>query len=377
MHQPFEEPVFVTRPLMPDYDEYTQRLKEVWDSRWLSNNGEQHRRLEEQIKAFLHSPYLSLFNNGTTALTIAVQALRLQGEVITTPFTFPATTHSLTWNNITPVFCDVDDETLTLDVDQLESLINNRTTAILGVHVYGVPCHVEEIQRLADIHGLKVIYDAAHAFGTEINGKPIAQFGDVSMFSFHPTKLFHTAEGGALTCNSEHTKAQFDLLKNFGIKNEVEVVMPGINGKMNELSAVMGQCVLPLVEAEMAERAKIRAIYSTSFDEVDGITICEVGENIRNSEQYMVIRIDEDVFGVSRDVVYDYLRQFNVMARKYFFPLTSDYPFYRHLASSNQPLQVAKRASTEVLCLPLFGDLDHKTVEMICELVIESVQSVR
>lgn len=370
----FSEPIYVTRPLMPDLERVTEKLKEVWDAQWLSNGGAQHQKLEEQVRLFLKAPQLSLFNNGTIALMVAVQSLRLQGEVITTPFTFPATTHVLAWNNITPVFCDIHPETLTIDPERIESLITSRTTGILGVHVYGMPCHVDRIQEIADRHGLRVIYDAAHAFGTEINGRSIGTFGDISMFSFHPTKLFHTAEGGALTYNDPNLKQRIDLLKNFGIRNEFEVIMPGINGKMNELSAVIGLIVLDMVNDEWVRRKAIREQYTRELGELSGITVVETSKGVTNSQQYMVIRIKGQEFGATRDEVYAHLREHNVYARKYFYPLTSDYPCYHQLPSAHDGSLVnAKLASDEVLCLPFFGRLLAEEVEQICA-IIKAVQ---
>ncbi len=366
----FPQPIFVTRPIMPDLDRVTEKLKEVWEAIWLSNGCAQHKALEEQVRLFLKAPHLSLFNNGTIALMVAIQSLRLQGEVITTPFTFPATTHVLAWNNITPVFCDIHPDTLTIDPDKIESLITSRTTAILGVHVYGMPCHVERIQEIADRHGLRVIYDAAHAFGTEINGRGIGTYGDISMFSFHPTKLFHTAEGGALTYNDPHLKQRIDLLKNFGIRNEFEVLLPGINGKMNELSAVIGLIVLEMVKDEWARRKAIREQYTRELGSVPGITVVEMPEGVTNSQQYMVIRINEKGFGASRDDVYAHLRTYNIFSRKYFYPLTSDYPCYHQLPSAHDgSLANAKQASDEVLCLPFYGQLKADHVAQICTLI--------
>lgn len=370
MIEKFPEPIYVTRPLMPDLAKVMAKLQEVWDAKWLSNGGAQHKALEEQVRAFLEVPQLSLFNNGTIALMVAVQSLRLQGEVITTPFTFSATTHVLAWNNITPVFCDVDPQRLTIDPDRIESLITGRTSAILGVHVYGMPCHVDRIQQIADRHGLRVIYDAAHAFGTRIDGRGIGTFGDISMFSFHPTKLFHTAEGGALTYADPHLKQRIDLLKNFGIRNEFEVIMPGINGKMNELSAVVGLIVLDMVEDERARRRRIREQYARLLAGLPGISVLEIPEGVTHSEQYMVIRIDGSRFGATRDQAYDHLRAHNVFARKYFYPLTSDYPCYRQLPSArDDSLPNAKRASEEALCLPFYGELRTQDVAQICALI--------
>lgn len=370
MTKKFSEPIYVTRPLMPNLEQVTEKLKEVWDAQWLSNEGAQHVALEAQVCNFLKTPHLSLFNNGTIALMVAVQSLRLQGEVITTPFTFPATTHVLAWNGITPVFCDIDPQTLTIDPDRIESLITSRTTGILGVHVYGMPCHVERIQEIADRHGLRVIYDAAHAFGSEINGRGIGTYGDISMFSFHPTKLFHTAEGGALTYNDPNLKNRIDLLKNFGIRNEFEVIMPGINGKMNELSAVIGQLVLEMVKDEWLRRQALREHYTRCLSNIRGISIVEIPNGVSNSQQYMVIRLDGEEFGATRDEVYTYLRAHNVHARKYFYPLTSDYPCYRQLPSAQDGTLVnAKRISEEVLCLPFYGQLSLDNVSQICSIV--------
>lgn len=370
MDAKFTQPIYVTRPLMPDHESYSQRLKDIWESQWLSNGGEQHKQLEAELVEHLQVPYLSLFNNGTTALTVAIQALRLQGEVITTPFSFPATTHALAWNNITPVFCDIEPTTMTIDPSQIERHITNKTSAILGVHVYGVPCFVDEIQRIADRHGLKVVYDAAHAFGTEINGRPIGSYGDISMFSFHPTKLFHTSEGGGLSYNNPHLKERIDLLKNFGIKNEFEVIMPGINGKMNELSALMGRCVLPLVDDERAKRTALRTLYAEELKGVPGIEVLKIPEGVTDSCQHFVIQISTSKFGKNRDDVYTSLRQNNVYSRKYFYPLISDYPCYHHLPSTrSSALMTAKEASEQVLCLPFYGGLHESEVKGICQII--------
>lgn len=369
--QPFEKPIMVTRPLFPELEGYHDQLKDVWESQWLSNNGPKHKELENKLKDFIQAKNISLFNNGTIALMTAVQSLRLQGEVITTPFTFPATTHVLAWNNITPVFCDIDPERLTIDPTKIESLITAKTSAILATHVYGVPCHVEEIQDIANRHGLKVIYDAAHAFTTEYKGKPIAEYGDISMFSFHPTKLFHTGEGGALVYNDPNLKERIEYLKNFGIKNEEEVLLPGINGKMGELNAAMGLQVLPLVREEQKRRAEIRRIYTEGFSSIPGIKVVAVPEETTQSEQYFCIQVDKDKFGKSRDELFCFLRKNNIFARKYFYPLMSDHPCYRVYVNSD--LEIAHNVSSQVLCLPFYGALRVKEVSVVLSLIEEEV----
>jgi dTDP-4-amino-4,6-dideoxygalactose transaminase len=295
--------------------------------------------------------------------------LRLSGEVITTPFTFPATSHVLSWNNINPVFCDIDEDTLTIDVNRLEKMITPKTTGILGVHVYGMPCNVHQVQEIANRYGLNVIYDAAHAFGTEINGIGIGTFGDISMFSFHATKLFHTVEGGALTFNEPNLKPRIDLLKNFGIKNEDEVVMPGINGKMNEVQAAIGLINLKHIDNERMKRHKIVETYKKNLADIPGLKVFEIPGNVRNSYQYFMIRINNE-FGLSRDEVHTELKKYNVITRKYFYPLCSDYNCYRQLPSASPDnLPVANKVVKEVLCLPLYGNLKLEDVLKICQII--------
>jgi len=372
MIKSFSIPIYTTRPLFPDLDVFKDKLREVWDAQWLSNNGVQHQTLERRLAEYLKTSNLSLFNNGTIALMVAVQGLRLQGDVITTPFTFPATPHVLSWNGINPIFCDIENDTFTIDADKIEQMITPHTTAILGVHVFGNPCNVVKIQEIADRYGLRVIYDAAHAFGSEINGVGIGNFGDVSMFSFHPTKLFHTAEGGALAMNDKNLKKRIDLLKNFGIKNEDEVMMPGINGKMNELSAVMGLLVLDMVEDEMKKRAKILSYYRELLKGFDGVSHTDEIEGVKSSYQYFCIRIDEKKFGKSRDAVYSEFKKYNVYTRKYFYPLCSDYACYRQLPSSSQDnLPVANRVVKEILCMPFYGQLTEDDAVHIVDILKE------
>lgn len=370
--KPFDSTIYVTRPLLPDLDKVTAKFEEIWKSQWLTNNGPQHELLEKELTRILKAPYLSLFNNGTIALMVACQSLRLSGEVITTPFTFPATPHVLTWNNIKPIFCDIDPATMNIDAYKLESLITPQTTGILAVHVFGTPCDTVKIQEVADRYGLRVVYDAAHAFGVEIDGRGIGTFGDISMFSFHATKLFHTAEGGALTVNDKQLKARIDLLKNFGIKNEEEVVMPGINGKMNEVQAALGLAVLDAVEAEQEKRRSIYSCYRTMLKDIQGLTcISHDTSGVKSGMQYFVIRIDKDQFGCSRDDVHEALRKYNVNTRKYFYPLCSEYPCYQYLPSSvAASLPVAHKVAQEVLALPFYGDLTNDDVEKISELII-------
>ena len=365
----FENPIYVTRPMLPNLEEVNQELHEIWGSKWLTNGGAKHQRLEEELKHILKVPGLSLFNNGTIALIVAIQSLRLSGEVLTTPFTFPATPHVLPWNDISPIFCDVDEHTLTIDAEKLEKMITPKTTGILGVHVYGMPCNVIKIQEIADRYGLKVIYDAAHAFGTELNGVGIGTFGDISMFSFHSTKLFHTLEGGALTFNNPQLKPRIDLLKNFGIKNEEEVVMPGINGKMNEVQAAIGLINLRHIDKEREKRHTIVDTYKEYLADIPGIKVFNIPDEIKNSYQYFIIRVSKE-FGLSRDEVHEQLKKYNVFTRKYFYPLCSDYSCYNQLPSSNpENLPMAHKIVKEVLCLPLYGDLSLEDVKKICLII--------
>ena len=371
MLEPFNERIYVTRPVLPTLEEVTAKLRDIWGSKWLTNNGPQHSMLEIELAEFLKVPYLSLFNNGTIALMTACQSLRLSGEVITTPFTFAATPHVLSWNNITPIFCDIDAATMNIDAGKIESMITPQTTGILAVHVFGTPCDVEKIQDVADRYGLKIVYDAAHAFGVEIGGRGIGNFGDISMFSFHATKLYHTLEGGALVHGDKNLKTRIDLLKNFGIKNEDEVVMPGINGKLDEVRAAIGRIMLGYVEAERQKRRAIHEIYNEELGGVAGITLMpKVSGGVKLNYQYYVIRIDEKVFGRSRDEVYDAFREYNIFARKYFHPLCSEYTCYRQLNSARaENLPVANEVAREVLSLPNYGELAPDDVRKICAIL--------
>ncbi|HBB03186.1 MAG: DegT protein [Candidatus Peregrinibacteria bacterium GW2011_GWF2_38_29] len=367
---PFKNPIYITKPLLPDLKNVNKKLKEIWDSGWLTNFGAQHILLEKKLKKYLNVQHISLFNNGTNALMIAIKALNLTGEVITTPFTFPATPNSLTWNNITPVFCDIDDKTMNIDADKIEKLITPKTSAILAVHVFGTPCDVEKIQKIANKYKLKVIYDAAHAFGTEINGKGIGNFGDITMFSFHATKLFHTIEGGALTFNNKNLKEKISLLKNFGIKNEETILLPGINGKMNEVQAGIGLLVLDMMKKAKKTRKFIHETYEKHLKNMNGIRLLENKTNIEKSYQYFAIRINKKEFGVSRNKVYQQFKEYNIFTRKYFHPLCSEYQHYKHLQSNkNTNLPIAQKIGKEILCMPMHEGLSKKDIENICSIL--------
>jgi dTDP-4-amino-4,6-dideoxygalactose transaminase len=367
---PFDEPIYVTRPLLPPLEAVMDRLEEVWSTQQLTNIGAQHDRLESALRAYLGVAELSLFTNGTVALITAIRALGLGGEVLTTPFTFPATPHALSWSGIAPVFCDVDPVTLNIDPDAVARAITSRTSGILAVHVYGNPCDVEALQRIADRHSLKIIYDAAHAFGTRIDGRGIGTFGDVTMFSFHATKLFHTAEGGALACGDPALKARIDDLRNFGIHGPDAVAAIGLNGKMTELQAALGVCVLEGIAGELTRRRRLLARYRERFGAMDGVRWVEGLGGADASCQYAVVRIDENGFGCSRDVLHRELRRYNVFTRKYFSPLCADYDCYRDLPSAAPDrLPVARRAVREVLCLPLYGRLTEADVDRIGDMV--------
>jgi dTDP-4-amino-4,6-dideoxygalactose transaminase len=374
--QPFAQPVYVTRPLLPPLQEYARQLEAVWESGWLTNGGPQHNALEQELSRFLGAPHLSLFNNGTVALIVACQALRLAGEVITTPFTFPATPHVLTWNGITPVFADIDGDTLDLDPGRIEPLITARTSGILGVHVYGTPCDVQGIDALARTYGLRVVYDGAHAFGTTVGDTPIGHYGDATMFSFHATKLFHTAEGGALVVRDPDLKRRVDLLKNFGIKNEDEVALPGINGKMSELQAALGRVLLGHVDAEHARRGRVARIYRARLAGVAGLRFVDLPDGVRDSRQYLILRVNAARAGCDRDRLQARLKRFNIVTRRYFVPLCSEYHCYRQLPSARpENLPVAHRVAGEVLSLPYHGGLTDDDVHRICDAIEYSLRN--
>jgi len=371
--RPFSEPIYVTRPLLPALDELQARLGDVWKTQWLTNGGEQHEQLERAIAARLGVEQLSLFNNGTIALLIAIRALNLRGEVITTPFTFPATPHVLAWAGITPVFADIDPVRLTIDPAHVEALVTPKTTAILGVHVYGTPCDVDALSGIAARRGLRVVYDGAHAFGVRIDGRGVGTFGDATMFSFHATKLFHTAEGGAIACADAGLRHRIERLKNFGIAGQEEVEGIGLNGKMNELQAALGMTVLAHVDEEVARRRELLAIYQQRLGRIEGLTLMPQLPGVESSCQYCAVLVDHARFGRTRDEVHETMKTYNVFTRKYFYPLCSDYESYRDLPSARPScLPVARRAASQVLCLPLYGTLGADTVQAICDLLLST-----
>lgn len=373
MLKPFEKPIYVTRPFLPPLEEFCRGLQEIWDTRWLTNDGPILRRFTQELCDFFETDNLCLFNNGTLALQIALQGMGISGEVITTPYTFVATTHALFWNKIRPVFVDIEPEYYTIDPEKVEAAITPWTTAILAVHVYGYPCKVNALAHIAKRHNLKLIYDAAHAFGVKVGGKSIAHYGDLSMFSFHATKLFHSSEGGMVTFKEAGLREIFDYLKNFGFKNEVEVVMPGTNAKMNEMQALMGSQVLKYLEELIQKRAKISEIYRHGLKEVPGVKLVpSLLDDISYNYAYMPIEINEKEFGMSRDEVYENLKRYNVYPRRYFYPLLCDYACYRNV-SVKDPLTVARRVAERILTLPIYDSLELSDVETICE-VIASVQ---
>jgi len=350
-----QEPILVTRPSMPDLDRYHEKLKGIWERRWLTNNGLLHKELEARLADYLG---------------VALQMLGISdGEVITTPFTFPATPHVLYWNRIRPVFCDIDERTLNLNPNCIEQLIGPDTKAILGVHVFGTPCDVEAIEAIADSHDLPVIYDAAHVFGVGYKGRSILTYGDASVLSFHATKLFTTAEGGALICGSEAQKKRVNFLKNFGIADEETVIGPGINGKMNEFQAAFGLLQLDGADEEIANRGKLSRSYREKLADIPGIICLEESPDVNPNYAYFPIIVDKEAYGLSRDELYTLLKKFNIFTRKYFHPLCSHYSCYSDLPSTSPGnLPVAERVSHQVLCLPLYGSLGEETVQTICSL---------
>ena len=336
-----EKPVFVTQPALPPLEEFTEYLKKIWDNKILTNNGPFHQQFEKEMAEYLGVKYISVFSNGTLALITALQALRITGEVITTPFSFVATTHSLWWNNIKPVFADIEPNTFNLDPEKVEAAITPQTTAIMPVHVYGNPCNLEALQKIADTYGLKLIYDAAHAFGVNVNGQSVLNFGDLSILSFHATKVFNTVEGGAIICQDEKTKKRIDYLKNFGFADEVTVIEPGINAKMNEIQAAYGLIQLSKVDGYIQGRKEVADFYREELKGVHGITCLPDIAGIRHNYSCFPILVDSSIYLKTRDELYEMLKSNNIFGRRYFYPLITHFPTYRGLPSakpSNLPV---------------------------------------
>lgn len=369
----FKDPIYITRPLAPDLDKYVSLFKNVMKSKMFSNNGQYLIELEEKLKNYLHVENNAVFCNGTTALMIALKSLNLRGYVVTTPFTFPATANVLSWNNLTPIFCDIDYETMNITPEEANKyldILHTNVSAILPTHIFGNPCDVYGFQELASLYEVNLIYDAAHAFGVEIDGKGIGTFGDISMFSFHPTKLFHTGEGGILTYGaSTYAYRKLDetikQLRNFGIKDDtIGSIRPGINGKMSEFQAIMGLCILDKLQLEREKREIIYHLYRLFLEDIPWIKLLEIEGTTQNSLQYFPIRI----IGKSRDEVAERLKEHNVFARKYFYPICSDFP---HLQPIESKLPIAKKVSEEILCLPFYGELTADDIEKICSIIIK------
>ena len=365
-----DKSITVTSPLLPSLEEFFPYLQDIWERKWLTNNGYYHQELEKALCEHLRVPYISLFTNGTLPLITALQALRINGEVITTPFSFVATTHSVWWNGIKPVFVDINPQTCNIDPEKIEAAITPKTTAIMPVHVYGTPCDTKKIQEIADKYGLKVIYDAAHAFGVEVNGESILKAGDMSTLSFHATKVFNTIEGGALICQDEKTKQRIDYLKNFGFAGEITVVAPGINGKMDEVRSAYGLVNLKHVNAAIKNRHKVALFYRNSLKDIPGITYMEDISGVKHNYSYFPIFIDANQYGMSRDELYFKLKEHNISGRRYFYPLISTFSTYRGLESAKpENLPNATRIANSVICLPMHHDLNEEELHKIIQLI--------
>jgi dTDP-4-amino-4,6-dideoxygalactose transaminase len=365
-----EKPIYVTQPSLPDLEEFIPYLREIWDNKILTNNGPMHKELEKELAEFLGVPYISLFANGTLALVTALQALRITGEVITTPYSFVATTHSLWWNNIKPVFVDIEPKFGNLDPEKIEAAITPKTTAIMPVHVYGNPCYVEKIQKIADVYGLRLIYDAAHAFGVEYKGGSILNYGDLSILSFHATKVFNTFEGGAIISHDSATKKRIDYLKNFGFAGETTIMAPGINSKMNEVQAAMGLLQLKSFDENIKKRKVVAETYRELLKDIKGISMLSEPEDTVSNYAYFPIFVNEIEYGMNRDALYEKMKQNNIFGRRYFYPLISEFSMYKGLeSSSHKNLPVAHKIANEVICLPIYSELEIKEIKEIVNIL--------
>ena len=365
--------ITVTSPLLPNLDEFQGLLKEIWDSKWVTNNGQFHKQLEKALCEYLKVPYISLFTNGTLPLLTALQALRITGEVITTPYSFVATTHSIWWNGCKPVFVDIEASTCGMDPDRIEAAITPQTTAIMPVHCYGKPCDMERIQAIADKYGLKVIYDAAHAFGVEVNGRSVLEQGDMSTLSFHATKVYNTLEGGALVMHDAETKKRVDYLKNFGFAGETEVVAPGINSKIDEVRSAYGLLNLKQVDNAIEKRHQVAVKYREALRNVKGIRFFDDMPGVRHNYSYFPIFVDAEDYGMTRDELYFKMKEQGVLGRRYFYPLISTFSTYRGLQSAApENLPVATKIANEVICLPMHHGLSDEDVSRVVELVCDN-----
>jgi len=364
--------ILVTSPLIPPLEEFIPYLEDIWKRKWITNNGRYHQELEKALCEYLKVPFLSLFANGTLPIMVALQALRITGEVITTPYSFVATTHSLWWNGIKPVFIDIDPKTGNMDPDKIEAAITPQTTAIMPVHVYGNPCDTEKIKKIADTYGLKVIYDAAHAFGVEVNGKSVLNEGDLSTLSFHATKTYNTIEGGALISHDAETKKRIDFLKNFGFAGETTVVAPGINGKMDEVRAAYGLVALKHIDDAISKRKAVAQQYREELKNIPGISFLKDLENVKHNYSYFPILVEAEKYGISRDELYEKLKANNIFGRRYFYPLISDFSTYRGLSSSTKDnLPVANRIADTVICLPIHHEINKGDIFRIIEVILK------
>lgn len=364
--------ITVTSPLLPDLDELNVMLKEIWDSKWITNNGSFHQQLEKELAKYLGVPYISLFTNGTLPLLTALQALRITGEVITTPYSFVATTHSIWWNGCKPVFVDIDLATGNIDPAKIEAAITPKTTAIMPVHCYGKPCDTVAIQEIADKYGLKVVYDAAHAFGVKVNGESILNAGDMSTLSFHATKVYNTLEGGALVMQDEKTKKRIDYLKNFGFAGEIEVVAPGINSKVDEVRAAYGLLNLKQVDAAIEARHQVAIKYRNALRGVEGITFMDDMPGVTHNYSYFPMFVDTEKYGITRDELYFKMKADGVLGRRYFYPLISEFSTYRGLPSSvKENLPNAHRMADSVICLPMHHALSKEDTDRVIETIIK------
>jgi dTDP-4-amino-4,6-dideoxygalactose transaminase len=363
--------ITVTSPLLPDLQDFIPYLEDIWKRKWLTNNGHYHQELEKALSEYLKVPHISLFTNGTLPLITALQALRITGEVITAPYSFVATTHSLWWNGIKPVFVDIDGETCNINPEKIEAAITPKTAAIMPVHCYGQPCDVLKIKEIADKYGLKVIYDAAHAFGVESGGKSILEYGDMSTLSFHVTKVYNTVEGGALVCRDAETKRRIDYLKNFGFAGETTVVAPGINGKLDEIRAAYGLLALKKVDEAIASRKRAADLYREGLKNVEGIKYLNNMENVRHNYSYFPVFVNEKEYGMSRDALYFKMQKKNIFGRRYFYPLISAFSTYRGLDSASlENLPVATKVAESVICLPMYAWLEKNNVERIVNIIV-------